>query len=138
MRFKHPKIRSMISRFEQKSGARLIDFEFGDWRDFFIRPEDKFKSLKRQGGHPFVIEIENYNSSDFFQDKPRQYKIEGITKNIKMLKIFLPEKPPKNNTWYYLDVKEGKQTSATYFYTLDRIKIVQFGYHLTLYSPGRR
>lgn len=128
----------MISRFEQKSGARLIDFEFGDWRDFFIMPEDKFKSLKRQGGHPFVIEIEHFSSSDFYQQKPRQYIIKGISKNVKTLKIFLPEKPPKNNTWYYLDVAGSKAHSATYFYTLERIKIVQFGYHLTLHYPGRR
>ena len=113
------KVKLELPKYKAMPGAKIVDFEFGDWRDFFVRPEDKFKVFKALKGYPFVVEINGSRS---------HYIIDHIPDNIAKLKILIPTstRPPKQS-WYYIDV-EG----TIYFYSVEKIEMAAFGYHVTV------
>ena len=114
---KRPRIRHIHSAYKHLNDAKVVDYEFGDWRDFFVAPEDKLKVFNSLKIYEFRITI---------QQDMVQYIIKDIP-DVKKIKIFIPQRPPKN-TYYCL----ASADTAQYF-RFEKIEMTDFGYHVTLY-----
>jgi hypothetical protein len=115
-----PRIKVIKAMYKELPGAKIVDFEFSNYLEFFLRPEDKFKVLNSMDGYPFTIE----------EDYKTRYIIKKVPANLKMIKIFLPKRPAKS-AQFYLD-----HYISTY--KLKQVELVEFGYHVTLIEQRRR